>query len=85
MIFAKKENDLLKKINESVFPCIQGGPHNNRVAASATQLKEVVTPEFTKYILNVKSNAKYLGEKLIESVLNYLQMEPIIIFYLRFK
>ena len=66
MIFAKKENDLYKKINESVFPGVQGGPHNHQIAALAFQLKEVNTDEYKKYITNVKENAKYLGERLME-------------------
>lgn len=66
MIFAKKENDLYKKINESVFPGVQGGPHNHQIAALAFQLKEVNTDEYKNYITTVRKNAKYLGERLIE-------------------
>lgn len=66
MIFAKKDNDLFQKVNESVFPCIQGGPHNHQIAALATQLKEVNSNEFKQYMFNVRENARYLGEKLKE-------------------
>ena len=66
MIFVKKENDLETKINESVFPSLQGGPHNHQIAALATQLKEVNTPEFKNYIIEVKKNSKYLSKKLKE-------------------
>lgn len=62
MIFFKKE--LEDKINFAVFPGVQGGPHNNQIAAIATQLREVMTPEFKQYIQQVKSNAKRLGEQL---------------------
>ena len=44
MIFFKKE--LENGMNFSVFPGHQGGPHNNKIAAIATQLREVMTPEF---------------------------------------
>jgi glycine hydroxymethyltransferase len=64
MIFAKKENDLYTKVNESVFPCIQGGPHNHQIAALATQLREVIQPSFKEYMLQVQENARYLGDKL---------------------
>ena len=62
MIFYKKE--LENKINNAVFPGLQGGPHNNQIAAIATQLQEVMTPEFTDYIKQVKANAKVLANEL---------------------
>ena len=46
MIFYKKEYETL--INDSVFPGLQGGPHQNQIAAIATQLNEVDTLEFKK-------------------------------------
>jgi glycine hydroxymethyltransferase len=64
MIFYKKEFE--SRINESVFPGVQGGPHNNKIAALCHQLYEVATPEFKEYIINVKKNAKMLADKLIE-------------------
>lgn len=64
MIFSKKHNGLSLKINESVFPGLQGGPHNNQIAAIATQLLEVQTPEFTEYCVAVIDNAKILAKKL---------------------
>ena len=48
------------------FLGLQGGPHNHQIAALAVQLKEVQTPEFVEYMLDVRENAKYLGEKLQE-------------------
>ncbi|EFC43488.1 hydroxymethyltransferase [Naegleria gruberi] len=64
IIFAKKA--LMPKIDFAVFPGIQGGPHNHQIAAIATQLKEVKTPEFKQYIQQVKANAKTLAKALIE-------------------
>ena len=66
IIFAKKQNGLIQRINEAVFPGLQGGPHNHQIAGVAVQLKEVQTQEFHQYIQNVKQNAYYLGEKLKE-------------------
>jgi glycine hydroxymethyltransferase len=49
-------------INFSVFPALQGGPHNHQIAGLATQLKEVATPEFKQYAQQVKANAKALAD-----------------------
>ena len=64
MIFFKKE--LEDKINSAVFPGLQGGPHNGQIAAIATQLKEVMTPEYKSYIQQVKSNANILANELMK-------------------
>jgi len=63
MIFCKKE--FTEKIDSAVFPSLQGGPHNNVIAAVAVSLKEALQPDFTEYINNVKSNAELLSQKLI--------------------
>merc|ERR1719472_253045 len=52
-------------INFSVFPALQGGPHNHQIAALATQLKEVATPEFKAYIKQTKANAAALADYLV--------------------
>jgi glycine hydroxymethyltransferase len=41
--------DLENKINQAVFPGLQGGPHNNAIAAIATTFRQTMTPEFKKY------------------------------------
>lgn len=41
--------DLENKINQAVFPGLQGGPHNNAIGAIATALRQAMTPEFKKY------------------------------------
>lgn len=43
---------------------LQGGPHVHQIAGVATQLKEVMTPEFKEYARQVRANACALGEKL---------------------
>ncbi len=60
MIFYKKE--LGEKIDFAVFPGLQGGPHNHQIAALATQLLEVDTPEFKEYIIQVKKNSRKLAD-----------------------
>jgi glycine hydroxymethyltransferase len=58
IIFFKRE--LETQINDAVFPGLQGGPHQNQIAAVAHQLKEVATPQFTEYIKQVRKNARSL-------------------------
>ena len=66
IFFRKDERDFEKKINDAVFPGLQGGPHDHQVAAIATQLKEVATPEFKQYCVQIKKNAKALAQALMD-------------------
>ncbi len=68
MIFFKKS--LERQINDAVFPGLQGGPHQNQIAAVATQLKEVATPEFREYMEQVRKNARALCSSLEEKGFN---------------
>jgi len=66
MIFYRKdERGFEPRINQAVFPALQGGPHEHQIAGVATQLKEAMTPEFKVYQQQVKKNAKALGAKLV--------------------
>lgn len=38
--------ELEDKINFSVFPSLQGGPHNHTIAGIAVALKQAQSPEF---------------------------------------
>jgi glycine hydroxymethyltransferase len=73
MIFFRKtdrqtglKSGLEDRINQAVFPALQGGPHEHQIAAVATQLKEVATPEFVAYIKQVKKNAAALADELVK-------------------
>ncbi|XP_022128765.2 serine hydroxymethyltransferase isoform X1 [Pieris rapae] len=57
--------DLENKINMAVFPGLQGGPHNNAIAAIATAMKQATLPEFADYQRQVIKNAQRLCEGLI--------------------
>ncbi|PKU70839.1 Serine hydroxymethyltransferase 7 [Dendrobium catenatum] len=57
--------DLEDKINFAVFPSMQGGPHNNHIAALAIALKQVATPEYKAYIQQVKKNIQALASALL--------------------
>merc|ERR1711865_1266665 len=68
MIFFKysdKIPDIKERIDMAVFPALQGGPHNHQIGALATQLKEVITPEFTEYSKEVVANSRALAETLM--------------------
>ena len=49
LIFSRKDKGLSQKIDEAVFPGLQGGAHNQKIGALATHLKRVATPEFKEY------------------------------------
>ncbi|KAF6155518.1 hypothetical protein GIB67_017873 [Kingdonia uniflora] len=57
--------DFEERINFAVFPSLQGGPHNNHIAALAVALKQVATPEFKVYMQQVKKNAQTLASALL--------------------
>ncbi|KAL0348251.1 UNVERIFIED_CONTAM: Serine hydroxymethyltransferase 7 [Sesamum angustifolium] len=57
--------DFEEKINFAVFPALQGGPHNNHIAALAIALKQVATPEYKMYMQQVKKNARALAAALL--------------------
>ncbi len=60
----EKDPELPKKIDKAVFPGLQGGPHENAIAAIAVCLKEALTPAFKKYASQIVKNAKVLAEEL---------------------
>uniref|UniRef100_A0A5B6ZNE4 Serine hydroxymethyltransferase n=1 Tax=Davidia involucrata TaxID=16924 RepID=A0A5B6ZNE4_DAVIN len=57
--------DFEEKINFAVFSVLQGGPHNNHIAALAIALKQVATPEYKAYMQQVKKNAQALASALL--------------------
>jgi glycine hydroxymethyltransferase len=58
---------LARKIDKSVFPGLQGGPHMNAVAAIAVTLLKAQSDEFKQYAHQVLSNANTLATALMES------------------
>ncbi|KAJ6735755.1 SERINE HYDROXYMETHYLTRANSFERASE [Salix viminalis] len=57
--------DFEEKINFAVHPSLQGGPHNNHIAALAIALKQVATPEYKAYMQQVRKNAQALASALL--------------------
>ena len=64
MLLCKQEH--AEKVNKSVFPGLQGGPHMHTMTAIAVAMAEADTPEFIAYAKQVVKNAKALAEKLLE-------------------
>ena len=56
--------DLETPINFSVFPGLQGGPHNHTIAGLACALKQAAAPEFRAYQEQVLANAQALAKGL---------------------
>ena len=49
-----------KAIDKAVFPGLQGGPHENAIAAKAVAFKEALEPAFKDYARQIRLNAKVL-------------------------
>lgn len=61
MILCKAQH--AKAIDKSVFPGMQGGPHENVIAAKAVAFKEALDPSFKTYAQQIKKNAKVLEQE----------------------
>jgi len=62
LIMCKKQYS--EQINRMVFPGMQGGPHENNIAAIAVALKEASSPFFQKYGNQIIKNAQALAQSL---------------------
>jgi glycine hydroxymethyltransferase len=58
MILTRENEDIAKKINKTVFPGTQGGPHMNAIAGKAVAFGEAMTPAFKVYAAQILKNAK---------------------------
>lgn len=64
MIMCKMKH--AKAVDKAVFPGLQGGPHENVIAAKAVAFKEALEPNFKTYAKQIKANAKVLERILRE-------------------
>ncbi len=64
MVLCRKK--FAKKIDRSVFPGLQGGPHMNAIAAIAITLLKAQGDEFKQYARQVLVNSKSLANALME-------------------
>ncbi|MEK7549035.1 MAG: serine hydroxymethyltransferase [Patescibacteria group bacterium] len=62
VIFSKKT--ISEAIDKAIFPGLQGGPHNNVIAAIALTFGEALKPRFKNYQKQIVKNAKVLAESL---------------------
>ena len=62
IIMAKSKYE--KQIAQAVFPWVQGGPHENLIAAKAVAFYEALQPSFREYAQQVVKNAQTLAEEL---------------------
>jgi glycine hydroxymethyltransferase len=64
LILCRRE--LGKRIDKSIFPGLQGGPHMHTIAAIAVALKKAAGPDFREYAARTLSNAQVLAGRLLE-------------------
>ena len=69
MILTNKE-EVIKAVNKSIFPGIQGGPLCHVIAGKAVCFKEALEPAFAEYQKQVVNNAKTLSEALVDHGFN---------------
>lgn len=69
-IIISNDEEVMKKVNKTVFPGIQGGPLMHVIAGKAVAFKEALSDDFKEYQKQVIKNAKALGETLIERGFN---------------
>lgn len=60
----ERDPEMAKKIDKSVFPGLQGGPHINAVAGIGVALAEAQTSQFKEYAAQIVKNAAVLAEEL---------------------
>ncbi len=64
--FVLCKKDWLPKINQAVFPGLQGGPLMHVVAAKALVFQEAMQPAFRAYAAQMVANARALAHELLE-------------------
>lgn len=57
---------LAQKVDASVFPGLQGGPHMNVIAGASVVFKKAAEPDFTAYARQILANAKALAAALVD-------------------
>ena len=65
-IILTNNEEIIKKINKTIFPGIQGGPLMHVIGAKAQCFYEALQPEFKEYQNQVLKNIKALSNVLVE-------------------
>ncbi|XP_072019866.1 serine hydroxymethyltransferase, mitochondrial-like isoform X2 [Amphiura filiformis] len=58
--------DYQAKVDNAVFPALQGGPHEHAIGGVAVALRQAMLPEFREYQDQVMKNAKSLAKGLLD-------------------
>ncbi|XP_020978144.1 serine hydroxymethyltransferase, mitochondrial-like [Arachis ipaensis] len=58
--------DYEDRINQAVFPGLQGGLHNHTITGLAIALKQAITPEYRAYPEQVLSNCSKFAQAFSE-------------------
>ncbi|GMH14688.1 hypothetical protein Nepgr_016529 [Nepenthes gracilis] len=66
MSYSLASSCLFNKINQAVFPGLQGGPRNHTITALAVALKQAMTLEYRAYQEQVLSNCSKVSVTLLE-------------------
>ena len=66
LIMGKANAEIEKKVNFSLFPGYQGGPHMHTIAAKAVAFKEAMGEDFKSYTQQIKKNARAMATAFIE-------------------
>lgn len=65
-----KDGQMGKRIDRAVFPGLQGGPHENTIAAIAVALREAQSKPFREYGKQIVKNAQVLARELLRMGFN---------------
>jgi glycine hydroxymethyltransferase len=66
MILVRENEEIARKIDKTIFPGLQGGPHMNNIAAKAVAFGEALQPSFKAYAKQILKNAKAM-EKVLKT------------------
>lgn len=66
MILVRESEEIAKKIDKTIFPGLQGGPHMNNIAGKAVAFGEALHPSFKVYASQIVKNAKAMEHVLKE-------------------
>ena len=65
-IILTNNEEIIKKVNKTVFPGLQGGPLMHVIAAKGVCFKEALNDSFKEYAVNVVKNAKAMSDRFVE-------------------
>ena len=72
MILTRDSEEIAKKIDKSIFPGLQGGPHMHLIAAKAVAFGEALTPAFQEYTQQILKNAKAMEKVFLDNNIRLL-------------